>query len=163
MQVWFWIWIAVIVVSVVVEAITMDMVTVWFAAGAIVPMILATTSVGWEIQMIVFIVLSALMIIFLRKITLKYLFKNSEFKTNKDSLIGKTARMIEATDFDTMGSLKINDVVWTAGGDERQTIEKGKVVEIVAISGNKLKVKEVKTANKIKNNEKEIKEEKGDK
>ena len=164
MQVWFWIWIAVIVASVVVEALTLDMVSVWFGAGAFIPMILAATNVcGWEIQMIIFIIVSALLIIFLRKITMRYLFKNSGAKTNKDSLIGLTARMLEATDFDTVGSIKINDVVWSAVGDNGQEIEKGKVVEIVAIAGNKLKVKEIQEESQKQIKNKKEKENEGEK
>jgi len=143
MQVWFWIWIAVIIGTVVIEAITMDVVSVWFSVGAVVPMILSTFNVGWEIQVIVFIVISSVLIFSLRKATLKFLFKNKDTKTNKDLLIGKKVRMIERTDFETLGSVKINNVVWSAVGANQEEIEKGEMVEIVAISGNKLKVKNV--------------------
>ena len=56
------------------------------------------------------------------------------------------------------------DVEWSAVGDKQQTIEKGEIVEIVSISGNKLKVKlaEEKTpqTNDKKNSTKSSTEEK---
>lgn len=169
MQIWFWIWLAVIVLSVVVEAVTMDLVTCWFAVGAIVPLILAVCDVAWEIQLIVFIVLSAALIFSLRKITLKWLFKNKDSKTNMDLIIGKKVRMISRTDFETTGSVKINDVVWSVVSEGQETIEQGEMVEIIAVSGNKLKVKPVKVAvdSKKQESNKDLKEEnkdnKGDK
>lgn len=144
MQIAFWVWIGVIVASVIVEAVTMEMVSAWFAVGAVIPLILAGFNlVGWEIQLIIFIIISALLIIFLRKLALKFLFRRGDLKTNVDSLIGQKLRMLDRTDFETLGKVKINDVTWSAVGDKGQTIEKDTLVEVVEVSGNKLKVKEV--------------------
>lgn len=141
----FWVWIGIIVVSVVVEAVTLDLISVWFAFGAIVPLILsAIGGVSWVVQLVVFIVTSALLIIFLRKIAIKFLFKNSEGKTNLDLYIGKRTRMLEKTDFEHVGSVKVNDIVWSAVEESGQTIEKDEIVEIVKVSGNKLIVKKIK-------------------
>lgn len=142
MEISFWVWIAVFVISIIVEAVSLEMISIWFALGAILPMILSATKlVGWEIQLIIFIVISAVLILCLRKITLKVLFKNANTKTNKDSLIGLHVRMLERTDFETLGSVKINDIIWSAVEINRDTIEKDELVEIVSIAGNKLKVK----------------------
>ena len=52
--------------------------------------------------------------------------------------------MIATAKFGQMGAVKIADVVWSVvPQDELQTIEEGKIVEIVAINGNKLIVKPV--------------------
>lgn len=148
MEVAFWVWIGVIVASVIVEAITMELVTCWFAVGAVIPLILsATRAVGWEIQLIIFIVISACLILFLRKITKKWLFRNKESKTNMDLVIGMKVRMLQKTDFETLGRVKINDVEWTAVADDGSEINKGDLVEVVAISGNKLKVKKISSGN----------------
>ena len=69
----YWIWICVIVGAVIIEALTMDVVSIWFTIGAIVPLILsATNACGWEIQVIVFIIISAVLILTLRKVTMKF-------------------------------------------------------------------------------------------
>jgi len=145
MDIMFWIWLAIIIVSVVVEAVTLDLVSFWFAIGSIAPLIMsAVGGVSWAVQLSVFIVASALMIIFLRKTAIKYLFRNSEGKTNLELFIGKKTRMLERTDFEHVGSVKVNDVVWSAIDENGQTIEKDEIVEIVNVSGNKLIVKKIK-------------------
>lgn len=144
MDVMFWVWLAVIIVTIVVEAFTMEIISIWFTVGAIPSFILAGFDVlGWELQLVIFIVLSAVLILSLRKITKNFLLKNSNAKTNLASIIGTRVRMIEMTDFDSVGTVKINGVTWSAVGVKGETIESGAVVEIVKIAGNKLFVKAV--------------------
>ena len=145
MDTMFWVWLGIIIGAVVLEIITADLVSIWFAFGAILPCILAATTnlhYGWQI--VIFLLISATLIACLRKITLKYLFKNVNEKTNLDAIIGQKFRMLERTDFETIGKIKIKDVEWSAVGDKQQTIEKDTIVEIVKISGNKMIVKEIK-------------------
>lgn len=149
MSAMFWIWIGVIVLSVILEAVSMELISIWFTFGAVIPLILsAIDGIGPEIQIIVFILVSAILIISLRKVTKKFLLRNANFKSNSESLIGKEFKMLTDTDFDTVGSLKVNDVVWNAVGDKKQTIKKDTIVEVVAIEGNKLIVKEKINENK---------------
>ena len=144
MDVMFWVWLAVIIVTIVVEAFTMEIISIWFTVGAIPSFILAGFDVlGWELQLVIFIVLSAVLILSLRKITKNFLLKNSNAKTNLATIIGTRVRMIEMTDFDSVGTVKINGVTWSAVGEKGETIESGAVVEIVKIAGNKLFVKAV--------------------
>ncbi len=159
MSVMFWVWLGVLVGMAIIEMITAELVSIWFTVGAIPSFILAAImgNTLWEVQVAVFVVVSALSIIFLRKITKKWLFKNINEKTNLDAYIGKKVRMLSRTDFETLGSVKINDVVWTAVAENNETIEKDKVVEILKVSGNKLIVKA--TSGKVKeeiNPDKEI-------
>lgn len=153
MEVMFWVWLGVIALTAIVEFISLDLTSIWFTVGAIIPFILAAIGgVRWEIQVAVFVGVSALLLIFLRKITRKMLLKNANFKTNIDAIIGKKVRMIERTDFETLGAVKINDVVWSARGENSETIEKGEVVEVVKVDGNKLIVK-LSKENKTKKEE----------
>ena len=139
-----WIWVAVIVLSIIIEVFTMEIVSIWLTFGAIIPLILAATGkVNWLIQLVVFFVVSTVLIVSLRKVTKKFLLKNATEKTNLNALIGQKFRMLERTDFETIGSIKINGVVWSAVGLDRQTIEKDDIVEIVNVSGNKMVVKKV--------------------
>ena len=148
MDTMFWIWLAVIVVTVVIEGITLDMVSIWFTAGAIIPLILAAVGgVGWEIQLIIFIVLSTVLILTLRKVTIRLLFKNGA-KEQVNTLIGMQTKMIEDATEDTMGKIKINDVVWSAKSENDEIIKKGELVEIIRVSGNKAIVKKVKVKEK---------------
>lgn len=140
MNTMFWIWLAVIVITVVLEVITTDLVSIWFTFGAVIPLILASINVLSPIwQTVIFVVVSAVLIATLRKTTFKLLFKNGkDTKTNLDTIIGQKFRLLESTDFETLGKVKIKDLEWSVKGDKQQSIEKGEVVEVVKIEGNKL-------------------------
>ena len=152
MEVMFWVWLAVIAVAIIIEILTLDLVSVWFAFGAVIPFILAAVGgIAIEIQIAVFVIVSALLIIFMRNWAKKLLFKNMNEKTNINSIIGKKIRLLEDTDFEHLGSLKINDVTWTAVSHDGKLIKAGQIVEVVKVDGNKLLVKEVEE--KANNNE----------
>ena len=144
----FWVWMAVIVVTVVIEMSTMELVSIWFTLGAVIPFILAGTKlVGWEIQVIIFIALSAILIIFLRKITKRWLMRHSS-KDNLNTNVGKKVKMLDDLKGDDPGHVKINDVVWTAKSETNEEILKGEMVEIVRMSGNKVIVKKIENKEK---------------
>jgi len=158
MDVMFWVWLGVIIVTAIIEFATMEIASIWFTLGAIIPFILAATNaVRWEIQLVIFVVISAVLIASLRKITMKFLLKNNNEKTNVHSLVGQQHRMLTFTDFEHVGSVKINDVIWSAVGEKQQTIEKDEIVEIVKVQGNKLIVKKFEKENVlVKNKENDI-------
>lgn len=159
MDTMFWVWLAVIAVALLIEIVTLDLVSIWFSFGALIPFILAAVGgIAIEIQIAIFVVVSALLIIFIRKYAQKLLFKNMDAKTNVDSLIGKKFKMLETTDFEKNGSLKINDIIWTAVGENSELIKQGAIVEVVKVDGNKLIVKEIKEDNKLttSNEEKKV-------
>ncbi len=161
MEAMFWVWLAIIAISLVIEIITLDLVSVWFAFGALIPFILAAIGgIAIEIQISIFVVVTALLIIFLRKYAQKLLFKNMNAKTNVDSLVGKTYRLLEDTDFEHIGSVKVNDVIWTAISEDGKLLKKGSLVEIVNVDGNKLVVKK---SSKAENEERNTKDENTDK
>ena len=151
METMFWIWLAIIVVTAIIEICTTELVSIWFTFGSILPMILsATTDISIPWQIAICIAISAILIACLRKISIKFLFRNGDNKTNLDALIGEKFRLLERTDFETIGKVKVKDIEWSVVGDQRQTIEKGSVVEVVKISGAKLTVKEVEDPNSSK-------------
>ncbi len=153
----FWVWLAVIVVALVIEIATLELVSIWFSIGAVIPFILAAIDgVPIEIQIVVFVAVSALLIIFLRKIAQKWLLRNSNTKTNIDVQIGKVYRMLEDADFEKNGSIKINDIVWTAVSENGEHIEKGQLVEIVKVDGNKMIVKKTNEEQNSKHEDKQI-------
>ena len=139
METMFWVWLAIIAVTVIIEIVTLDLVSIWFAFGAVIPFILsAIGGIAIEIQIAVFVAVSALLIIFLRKNAQKLLFKNMNQKTNVDAFEGKKVRLLEDTDFEHNGSVKINDVTWTAISESGELIKAGQLVEIKKVDGNKL-------------------------
>ena len=152
----FWIWLSIIIITIVLEIITTDIVSIWFTFGAVIPLFLSAFDVLNPLwQTVIFVVVSAVLISALRKVTIKFFFKNNTSKTNLDTLIGEKHRLIEGTTFEKLGKLEIKDITWSVMGDNQQSIKKGQIVEIVRIEGNKLIVKpantkEAKQENKTK-------------
>ncbi len=144
MDTMFWIWLGVIVGTILIEIFTMELVSIWFTFGAIIPFILSACNVvSWEIQIVIFVVISSILIILLRTLTKKFFLKNSNEKTNINLIIGQRVRMLSRTDFETIGSVKINDIIWSAVDENQASIEVGDIVEIVKVQGNKLIVKKI--------------------
>ena len=150
MSTMFWIWLAVIVITAIVEAATTDLVSIWFTFGAVIPFIFAAIDIISPVwQAVIFIIVSAVLIATLRRTTLKLLFKNDkDTKTNADAIIGQKHRMLESTNFETNGKIKIKGVDWSVKGENQQTINQGQIVEVVKIEGNKLIVKPCQEENK---------------
>ncbi len=134
-------WLAAAVVFGVLEAATAQLVSIWFTVGAVGALIAELLGGGIWIQCMVFVVLSALVLIFTRPLV-KKLTKNSNVKTNADSLIGKTAVMTASTDnMGNGGELKIDGKYWTVCSSGGEVIEKDSLVLVEKIEGVKLMVK----------------------
>lgn len=139
---WTYIWLAVLAVSLIVEFVTMELVSVWVAVGAVGAMILALCEVQLEIQLAVFVVVSIACILGLRRITLKLLNRNKD-KTNIDVVIGTTHKLIKPITEDELGSIKINGVEWNVKFQNFDVAGVGEPVEILEVDGNKFIVKKV--------------------
>lgn len=140
---WIWIWLGVIVVSMVVEALTMEMVSVWFILGGLVALILAGCGVPVIYQVIVAIVISFVCMFSLRKIALKLLKKDDQ-KTNMDRTLGQKTKLLQPITEDGFGTVKVNDVVYNAKTEDGSFVDAGKEVELLRLEGNKYIVKEIK-------------------
>lgn len=148
MDTMFWIWLAIILITAIIEICTTELVSIWFTIGSIPPMILcATTDIAIAWQIVIGIILSAILIASFRKLSIKFLFRNTNHKTNTDALIGQRFRLLESTNFETVGKVKVKDIEWSVVGNEGQSISKGSIVEVVGISGTKLQVKKAPKAN----------------
>ncbi|MCR5348417.1 MAG: NfeD family protein [Bacilli bacterium] len=144
MEQYMWIiWLSVFVIGLIVEAIGTDLVSVWFSGGALIALIISfIPEVAWWVEVIVFVVVSAVCLLTLRPLTRKYM-RGKIVSSNADALIGKKGMLLEKVGPMHRGVCQLGDVKWTALGLEDDTkIEAGKVVEVVAISGNKLIVRE---------------------
>jgi membrane protein implicated in regulation of membrane protease activity len=135
------IWFSVVVLTLVVESQTTDLVSIWFAPGAFIAMILAFCDVSIPIQLAVFVTLTVLgLILAFVVIRPRLKGKNRVEKTNADALAGQDALVMESIDNRrSAGVAKINGQLWTArmeNPDDRA--EAGDWVEIVRVEGSKL-------------------------
>ena len=138
------IWLVLFVAMLIIEAIGPALVSIWFALGAVIALILSfIPEVAWWIEVIVFVVISIATLLALRPILKRYI-KRNNYKTNIDSFTGKRGYVIEDITYLKPGAVKIGDVSWTAipvNKDEK--IVENEIIEVVAVNGNKLIVKKV--------------------
>lgn len=134
-----YVWLALLIIFVVVECLTVGLVSIWFAGGALVAMILAMAGVGAIWQDIIFLVVSGLLLIATRPFVKKYLM-NKKVKTNYESVIGKVAKVTEKIDnYNQTGVVFVDGKEWTARSTEDAVkVEAGALVTVTAIAGVKV-------------------------
>ena len=134
-----WVWLAVVCVSLIYEFFSVSLTSLWFAIGGVVAIILAALKFDLLVQVIVFIAVSFVFLISLRKIALKYLFSKKQEKLNADAFIGNSYILEGEIDETHSATVKINGVVWTCVAENPQThIKDGTLVVVKEIRGNKL-------------------------
>ena len=133
-------WLAVILIFCFIEIGTINLVSIWFVASALVSLLLSFFPIPFYIQFIVFVVLGIVLLITTRKSLEKFLSKTKQ-KTNLDRVIGMQGIVTEKISKNNPGEVKVDGKRWTAVSDK--TIDEGKTVEIMKIEGVKLIVKEV--------------------
>ena len=134
-------WVMLFIILIIIEILTINLVTVWFAIGALVTSISCMFIDSVLIQVIIFLLVSILSLIATRPL-IKKLRINQVTPTNLDRVIGLTAIVTEKIEPQNPGEVKVEGKRWTAISSKK--IEKGKKVKILAIEGVKLKVQELK-------------------
>lgn len=136
-------WLVLFALLLVIEVITMGLTTIWFAGGAIAAMVVCILGGNIWIQCAVFLAVSFVLLLFTRPFAVRYINHKHE-RTNVDGLIGQSAYVTAKIDnLQSTGKAQVRGQEWTArSADDRQTIDKGSTVQIVAIEGVKLIVKE---------------------
>lgn len=136
-------WLILLAVLLIIEAITTGLTTVWFAGGALVAALASNFGAGLVVQLILFLGVSLVLLIFTRPLAVKYMSRNLE-KTNVNSLVGKRAVVTQKIDnLAQSGQVKIGDIEWTARTSTEGTVIPEKtIVEIDSVTGVKLIVHE---------------------
>jgi membrane protein implicated in regulation of membrane protease activity len=125
----------------VLEACTVQLVSLWFAIGGAAACMTSLFTDKLYIQLIVFVVVTAVALVATRPIVKRMKQKRPK-ATNADRYIGKHAVVLEAIDNDhAKGLAKVDNEKWTARSADGQPIEKGARVIVTAIEGVKLIVK----------------------
>ncbi|MBR4262878.1 MAG: NfeD family protein [Bacilli bacterium] len=134
-------WFVMILVLSFIELITINLVTVWFVASAIVAWILSFFDIPFAVQFAVFVVLGIVLLITTRKQLTKWLNK-TKHKTNLDRVLEMTGVVTKEITKNENGEVKVDGKRWTAVADKK--IEVGATVKILRIDGVKLVVEEEK-------------------
>lgn len=136
-----WAWLLTMVACVIIEAFTLGLTTIWFAAGALAAWLIHFTGIGIEVQVVVFLAVSLLTLFLTRPVAVKHL-KVGKIKTNAESLIGEHVKVeSEINNMNNEGTVKVRGQVWSARSQDGDTIQKDEIVVVKDIVGVKLIVK----------------------
>ena len=133
------VWLGLLVLFLAVEFATAQLTTVWFAAGALVSLLLASFGVdNLAIQIIVFTLVSLVSLILTRPLVKKWP-RAKKQPTTADMVIGEEAVVTETiSNTDGKGLAKVNGAIWSARSADDSIIPAGKTVTVRKIEGVKL-------------------------
>lgn len=129
------VWLLVSLLCLVLELTNGDFFIMCFAVGGVAAAIVSAFSDSFTLQVIVFAVVSALSIFFVRPFALKYLHKNKDNRvSNADAIIGRTGKVTESIAANGHGRVKVDGDSWKAVTANNLAIEEGTTVRIVALN-----------------------------
>ena len=136
-------WLVLLIVFLVVEAVTVTLVSLWFAAGALAALLVSFFGAAIWLQVLIFLAVSAVALAALRPVARKYI-RPKITATNVDAVIGSTGLVTVAVDNVTAsGQVKLGAMVWSARSTSGDPIPEGTLVRADRIEGVKVFVSPV--------------------
>ncbi len=132
------IWLALLILFAVAEALTVGLVSVWFAAGALVALLSTFFTGNIWVQIFLFLAVSLAAMVILRPLARRYVLP-TVVPTNADRVIGREAVVTEAIDnLNGKGAVVVFGVAWTARSEDGAPIPEAATVVVKRIEGVKL-------------------------
>lgn len=136
------VWLGLMVFFAIVEASTIGLVSIWFALGSLVALLLSLFIDNVWVEIWAALIVSIVTLLLLRPLSKQYFSSRTQRSaTNLELLIGAEAVVTEPIDnLQATGQVKVNGQVWTARSEGESTIPAGTVVTVLRIEGVKLYV-----------------------
>ena len=132
------VWLALLLFFAGAEAATIALVSIWFAAGALAALLATIFTNDIWIQILLFVVVSAVTMAVVRPLARKYVLPH-RVPTNADRVIGREGVITQAVDnLAPAGVVVVAGMAWTARSDSGENIPEGTVVTVRRIEGVKL-------------------------
>lgn len=133
------IWLGIMILFLIIEAVTVGLTTIWFAAGALVAMIACALGLGVTGQLILFFAVSLLLLYFTRPLAIKYM-NPHKIRTNYEDAVDKIVKITETVDnINGTGKAMLGGQEWTARTkQEGVLLGEGTLAKVVAVEGVKL-------------------------
>ena len=139
-------WAALMVVFAIVEAATVNLVSIWFVGGALTALIVQLMGGSIWLQLALFLVTAGVLLAGLRPFVRRYVAPRRT-ATNADMVLGREAFVLETVDnLHGTGALKLDGKVWTARSATDAVLPEGMLVKVVKLEGVKLYVEPVHAA-----------------
>ena len=132
----FWLyWLVIAIVLIVIEAMTINIVSIWFVISSLIAMIVSLFTDNLVIQIGVFVIVGVILLFLTKPIIDKYL-KQKNIKTNLDRVIGMTGIVTEEIKKNSIGEIKVDGKRWSAISNMKILV--GENVKVLKIDGVKL-------------------------
>ena len=131
-------WLALLIAFLVVEASTVTLISLWFAAGALAALIASLLHAPLWLQAVLFFAVSAALLASLRPVIRKH-FTPKLSKTNLDAVIGSEGYVtVDIDNLAATGTVKLGAMEWTARSVDGSSIKAGTRVKVEKIEGVKV-------------------------
>ena len=134
-------WLILCLVLAGVEAVTVQLVSIWFALGALAAMLPAILGTNFTVQLSVFVVVSVLLLAVTRPLVKKKL-AVKKVETNAKAVIGQVGVVTEEVTA-VQGRVEVDDLSWSARSQTGEPIAPGEEVLVKEIQGVKLIVERI--------------------
>ncbi len=138
-------WLVLLIILLVVEILTVGLTCIWAAGGALVAMLFSLLGVSVGLQIMAFLLVTALLLYFTRPFAVKFINAKREV-TNYERIIGRTVQIAErVSNIEQTGMAVVSGQEWTVRAEqENEIFEVGELAQVTNISGVKLIVKKYK-------------------
>lgn len=132
-------WLAAFVVLLVGEIISVALTSIWFAAGALAAFVLSLFCDILWVQILVFLLVSLVLLIFTKPFAEKYINRDRE-KTNVDAIVGRQGVITQqVNNLEASGEVSIAGQIWMARAvNDGVLIPEGTKVIVKEVRGVKL-------------------------
>ena len=131
-------WITLIILGIIVELISVDLIAIFFSIGAIIVLVMNNYNLPFYMQCIVLTIVVVIGVTLTRPVARKLQGKKID-RTNSDRIIGQQGIVIKEINGIDFGQVKVNQEIWSAISVNNTPIKEGSNVEVVDITGVKVK------------------------
>ena len=130
-------WGALIIILVILEAATPQLISIWFAAGAVIALAATLLSAPLWLQIVLFVVVSVILLVATRPLAKKL--NRSAEHINADRVVGMSGIVTEPIDnLNAAGMVKVGGQMWSARSDDGSEIPEGTIVTVLRLEGVKV-------------------------
>ena len=136
-------WAIAVVAFVIAEVVTVQLVSIWFAAGAMVTLLLSYFYELTALEQLGIFIISSSVFLLLSVPLIRKRRKQTSVATNAELDVGRHATVIEEINADKgTGRVTLNGVNWSAVPEnENMIIPEGAIVIVTKVMGAKLRVR----------------------
>lgn len=132
----FYFWLGIIIFLGIIEALTINLVSIWFIVSGLVALLLSFIIDSFIIQFATFVIIGIILMILTKKSLEEKLVRKE--KTNLDRIIGMKGVVTEDVDEMNIGEVKVDGKRWSAVSSNK--LQVGEKVKILKIKGVKVEV-----------------------